>query len=70
MFGHWREIAKAIAEGFGAGADVQIVGVADADTKLGGFDLVIVGHCTHARSMSWPSTRRGIPDACPGRSAP
>lgn len=61
MFGNTRLIAQAIAEGLRGDADVQVVGVVDADTVLDRYDLVVVGGPTHAWGMSWPSTRRGAP---------
>src|SRR5579864_6144712 len=61
MFGSTRQVAEAIAEGLREGADVRVVGVADAPTTLDDFDLVVVGGPTQAWSMSRPSTRRGAP---------
>jgi len=63
MFGNTRQVAEAIAEGFGPGADVAVVPVAAADASaLGPVDLLVVGGPTHAWSMSRPSTRKGTPD--------
>jgi hypothetical protein len=62
MFGNTRQIAQAIAEGFGPGADVRVLGVADADAAaLEGAGLVVIGGPTHAWSMSRPGTRKGAP---------
>jgi hypothetical protein len=61
MFGSTRQVAGAIADGLRKGADVQVVGVADAPTMLDDFDLVVVGGPTQAWSMSRPSTRKGAP---------
>ena len=62
MFGSTRQIAEAIALGIGHSAAVRTVGVLDADPGVcKGFDLVVVGGPTHARSMSRPFSRRGAP---------
>jgi hypothetical protein len=61
MFGSTRLVADAIAAGLGTGVQVRVVAVAEADTVLNGFDLVVVGGPTHAWGMSWPSTRRAAP---------
>ena len=61
MFGSTRQVAEAIGNGLGAGADVLVVGVAAAPAVLDDFDLVVVGGPTHAWSMSRPSTRRSTP---------
>ena len=63
MFGSTRQIAEAIAEGLGAEAEVQVIGVGQAEPAAGqDADLLIVGGPTHARGMSRRVTRRGAPD--------
>jgi len=62
MFGCTRKIADAIAEGFGAGTDVRVLNVAEADPEvIDDAALLVVGGPTQAWGMSWPSTRRGAP---------
>jgi flavodoxin-like protein len=62
MFGNTRQIAQAIAGGFGPGADVTVLGVAEADPSvLDGASLLVIGGPTHAWSMSRPGTRKGAP---------
>jgi len=66
MYGNTRAIAEAVADGIGAGGDVQvtILPVSAASTELTrDADLLVVGGPTHAHSMSRPSTRRAAHDA-------
>ncbi|HET6533908.1 MAG TPA: flavodoxin domain-containing protein [Actinoplanes sp.] len=57
MFGNTAVIARAVADGIAAHADVTL---ADASTMpdATGMDLVVVGGPTHAFGMSRPSTRQ------------
>jgi flavodoxin len=57
MFGNTASIARAVADGINAHADVTL---ADASTMpdATGMDLVVVGGPTHAFGMSRPSTRQ------------
>jgi hypothetical protein len=70
MFGSTRAIAEAIAEGFGTGVNIRVLGVVDADAQaLESSDLVVVGGPTHAWGMSRRTTRAGAPNCLrkPGR---
>ncbi len=58
MFGQTEAVARAVAAGVAQVRPVEVVGVADAPTGLGGVDLVLAGGPTHAFSMSRPTTRR------------
>jgi len=63
MFGDTRSIAEAIGEGLAATADVQVLGVAEADhLVIGDMDLIVVGGPTHVHGMSRPDTRKSTPD--------
>jgi flavodoxin len=59
MFGNTRDIARAVAEGLGsvAGVEVELAPVHEAGVDLDGIDLLVVGGPTHAFSMSRASTR-------------
>jgi len=59
MFGNSERVARAVAEGLGAVAEVAVrdVTVALAGDVPIGIDLLVVGGPTHALSMSRPSTR-------------
>lgn len=66
MFGNTEAIAREVAEGLAAHADVTVVDVAEAPTNVGAdVEVLVVGAPTHAFSLSRPATRR---DAA-GRSA-
>src|SRR3954451_4417460 len=59
MFGNSERVARAVADGLGAVAQVVVL---DVTVSLpgdvpGGVDLLVVGGPTHALSMSRPSTR-------------
>lgn len=59
MFGNTEAIARAVADGLGGGADVDVVEVGDAPTVIADdVSLLVVGGPTHAFGMSRPSTRR------------
>jgi hypothetical protein len=55
MFGNTREVAEAIAGGFGSAGDATIVRVADAPKSIPAGSLVIVGAPTHVHGL--PSRR-------------
>ena len=57
MFGNTASIARAVAEGIDAYADVTLADVSTLPSTAG-MDLVVVGGPTHAFGMSRPSTRR------------
>jgi len=62
MFGSTRRVAQSMAEGFGPGADVRVVRVADAGPEvLEGADLLVVGGPTHFHGMSRPASRKRAP---------
>jgi hypothetical protein len=66
MYGNTRVIAEAVAEGIGAGGDVQVtvLPVSAAGHELTrDADLLVVGGPTHAHGMSRPQTRRAAHDA-------
>ena len=56
MFGNTEKVARAVAEGLGAGMDVELQDVATA-TLGGPVDLIVAGGPTHAFSLSSTSTR-------------
>jgi hypothetical protein len=58
MFGCTQEVARAVADGLGSGADVQLVEVGAAPPRIGpDVDLLVVGGPTHAFGMTRPGTR-------------
>lgn len=58
MYGNTRRIARAIAEGLGAGAETKVVSAEEAgQTDPGGLDLLVVGGPTHAHGMVRVQTR-------------
>jgi len=59
MFGNSERVARAVADGLGAVAEVAVrdVTVSHAGDVPGGIDLLVVGGPTHALSLSRPSTR-------------
>jgi hypothetical protein len=62
MFGNTTAIARSIADGLVESSDVQLICVAEEDTRLpGNVDLLVVGGPTHAWSMSRPNTRKSAP---------
>lgn len=66
MYGNTRAIAEAVAEGIGAGRDVQVtvLPVSAADRELiRDADLLVVGGPTHAHGMS--GHRPGAPRTMP-----
>lgn len=59
MFGNTARVARAIADGFAAGAHVTVTDVVDAPAEVPPqVDVVVVGGPTHVFSMSRASTRR------------
>jgi len=59
MFGNTQQIALAIGKGLGAGLDVSVLEVGEADgTATDGADLLVVGGPTHAFGLSRASTRQ------------
>lgn len=59
MFGNTEAIARAVADGLGGGADVDVVEVGGAPTVIADdVSLLVVGGPTHAFGMSRPGTRR------------
>lgn len=59
MFGGSERIARAIQAGLAPHAEVDVINVDDAPSRLDGVDLLVVGGPTHAWSMSRASTRKG-----------
>ena len=59
MFGNSERVARAVADGLGAVAEVAVrdVTVSHPGDVPGGIDLLVVGAPTHALSLSRPSTR-------------
>lgn len=58
MFGNTARVAREVAEGLAAHAEVELRAVAEApDEPDEGIDLVVVGGPTHAFSLSRPTTR-------------
>lgn len=58
MFGNTAKVAREVAEGLSAHADVELRSVADAPVEPDeSIDLVVVGGPTHAFSLSHPATR-------------
>ncbi|WAL68956.1 flavodoxin domain-containing protein [Amycolatopsis cynarae] len=58
MFGGSERIARAMGAGLAPHAEVDVVNVDDAPSRLDGVDLVVVGGPTHAWGMSRASTRQ------------
>jgi hypothetical protein len=64
MYGNTHLIADAIAEGFRAHGEAEVVPVGAAEPELvGQADVVIVGGPTHAHGMSHAATRKGAAEA-------
>ena len=62
MFGNTAAIARSIADGLVEISEVQVICVAEKDTRLpDDIDLLVVGGPTHAWSMSRSNTRRSAP---------
>lgn len=60
MFGNTQRIADAIADGLAGHADVRVIEVGEAPTRLTeDVDLLVVGGPTHVHGMSRPRTRDG-----------
>ena len=60
LFGNTREIAEAVAEGLGSGAQVALTQVADAEASLfADADLLVVGGPTHVHGMVSERSRVG-----------
>jgi len=60
LFGNTREIAEAVAEGLGSGAQVVLTQVADAEASLlADADLLVVGGPTHVHGMASERSRVG-----------
>ncbi|BDT87354.1 flavodoxin family protein [Nocardia cyriacigeorgica] len=58
MYGNTAEVARAVAEGLGVHATVEVVEVASAQQSIpASVDLLVVGGPTHAFGLSRPSTR-------------
>jgi hypothetical protein len=57
MFGNTASVARAIAAGIRAHADVTCADVCSAPSAVG-MDLIVVGGPTHAFGLSRPSTRQ------------
>ncbi|BCJ31814.1 flavodoxin family protein [Actinocatenispora sera] len=58
MFGDTEQVARALAEGLGTRAAVQVSAVGDAPAPVpDAVDLLVVGGPTHAFGMSRPNTR-------------
>lgn len=63
MYGNTRQVAEAIAEGFGS-TDTVVLPVATADASaIEGAELLVVGAPTHAFGLSRPKTRAAAADA-------
>lgn len=63
MFGNTQQIAQAVADGLAAAGSVELVGVADAPSRLDAdVDVLVVGGPTHAHGMSTHNSRRVTPD--------
>jgi hypothetical protein len=59
MFGNTGKVASAVADGMADGADVTLLNVVDAPSRVpGDIGLLVVGGPTHVFSMSRISTRR------------
>ncbi len=63
MFGNTRRLAEAVGKGLAETAEVRVVPVSRANSRLvDDADLVVVGGPTHIHGMSRPSTRKAAVD--------